>query len=108
MLCVCRGGQVRSVATRFLLNDLFGFRKVICAGWEKNDPVTLREMCDWAQVVIVVGRPNMWNLNTPVHKTINIEIGPDVYGHYQHPRLLELLVPKLTEIVEPVPVEQVA
>lgn len=105
VLCICRNGQVRSVAARFLLSDLFGFRKVVCIGWELNDYETLDELCKWADVIMVVGRPSDWGLYVPKDKTINIEIGEDIYGHYLHPRLLEVLLPKITAIVEPVPQE---
>lgn len=99
VLCICRGGQVRSVAARNILCKVFGFMKVIAAGWEMNDADTIKSLCEWADAVIVVGRPGDWNINTPPQKTLHVEVGEDVWGRYNHPELLELLKPKLEALL---------
>lgn len=97
VVCVCRCGQVRSVAARYVLSDKFGFRKALACGWEKNDAETLDMLYSWADAVLVVGRGSEWGLPTPPDKTVLLEVGEDVWGHYQHPdlvsRLEELLAP---------------
>lgn len=99
VLCICRNGQVRSVATRYLLSHLFGFRRVIACGWALNDDQTLNELCEWADVILVVGRASDWDLKTPKDKTINIEVGADVWGWYDHPVLIRAILPKLEALV---------
>ncbi len=99
VLCICHGGQVRSVAVRHILFHQFGFKKVIAAGWGMNDEDTIQSLCEWADAVVVVGRPSEWRLNTPPQKTIHIEVGKDVWGRHNHPALLELLLPKLKELM---------
>lgn len=103
VLCVCRGGQVRSVAARSVLHNHFGFRKVIAAGWETNDEVTIDSLCGWADAVVIVGRGADWKasglVSTPVNKTLYVEVGPDVWGRYDHPELLATLLPKLKALM---------
>lgn len=101
VLCVCRNGQVRSVAARRILATRFGFAKVIACGWELNDEATLKDMCDWANVVIVVGRATEWNLPTPPGKTVLIDIGPDIWNDCLDEDLFALLLPRLERIVLP-------
>ena len=76
-----------------------GFRKVIACGWQMNDERTIEELSQWADVVILVGRPAAWlaemNIKVPAKKLITIEIGSDTYGDFMHPDLLELLIPKI-------------
>ena len=93
VVCICRGGQVRSVSARFVLADKFGFRKVLACGWEKNDVDTVTMLCNWADVILVVGRPSEWVIldNQFVDKTIALEVGPDRFGHYGHPELVDML-----------------
>lgn len=98
VLCICRRGQVRSVAVRFILTTL-GFKKVIACGWESNDGETVEELCEWADVVLVVGRPSDWKIPTPPEKTVMVEVGEDVWGRYDHPKLLAALARELREIL---------
>lgn len=103
VVCICRGGQVRSVAARYILADHFGFRKVLACGWEKNDEETVRMLCEWADVVLVVGSADSWVLNSslvpPPNKTVLINIGEDRWGRYNHPDLVGVLRPKIEELL---------
>lgn len=100
VLCICRNGQVRSVAARYILSMMFEFRKVIACGWELNDKDTVQMLYDWADVVLIVGRPSEWNLPLPKDKVRAIDIGPDIYGDYTHPALLDVLLPKIKALFD--------
>ena len=91
VVCICRGGQVRSVAARNVLADQHHFKKVLACGWEKNDRSTVKMLCDWSDVVLVVGSASLWNLDVPSEKTVKIDIGPDRWGDYRHPELQNIL-----------------
>lgn len=99
ILCICRGGQVRSVAARHLLADRYGFRKVIACGWEKNDEETVSTLCNWADAILVVGSASTWKLNTPTNKTHLLDIGVDRWGHYGHQDLLSILTPLVERLL---------
>ena len=99
VVCVCRSGQVRSVAARHILAARFGFNKVIACGWENNDQDTLDMLYKWADVILVVGRGLDWKLSTPPEKTHLVDIGQDVYGRYNHPELIGMLVPKIEALL---------
>lgn len=102
VVCICRGGQVRSVATRYILADRFGFRRVLVCGWEKNDKETVEMLCRWADAVVVVGSTgNWWHTPDPMFedKTHRLNIGEDRWGVYNHPELVALLTPLIERIV---------
>lgn len=101
VLCVCRNGQVRSVAARYILADWYGFRRVLACGWALNDAETLGMLCSWAEAVLLVGRPSQWYIEAiPANKCIPVEIGPDTYGDYRHHELLKLLVPRIEALLD--------
>ena len=99
VVCICRGGQVRSVAARFILADRHGLRKVLACGWEKNDPETVAMLCEWADAVLVVGSASDWNLPTAKDKTVLLDIGPDRWGHYGNGELVGVLTPLIERLV---------
>jgi hypothetical protein len=97
VLCVCRRGEVRSVAVRSILT-LLGFRKVLACGWETNDEETFKMLVDWADVVLVVG--SEWAAPYPLDKTVLLDIGPDVWGRHNHPDLVHKLLPLIKGLME--------
>jgi predicted protein tyrosine phosphatase len=99
IVCICRGGQVRSVAARHILADRYGFKKVLSCGWEKNDSDTVQMLCDWADYILIVGSTMHWRFSTPLPKTKLIDIGPDIWGSYNHPDLLAKLESKIKELL---------
>lgn len=103
VVCMCRGGQVRSVAARYILADQYGFRKVLTCGWEKNDQPTIDMLYRWADAILIVGSTSKWIADKSVEvvfeETFLIDIGPDVYGWYGHPELLGVLRPKIHALV---------
>lgn len=104
VVCICRGGQVRSVAARYILSERFGFRKVLACGWEKNDHDTVEMLCRWADAILIVGSAKQWVVEGKVdwifNETALIDIGPDVYHRYNHPELINILTPIIEAMVE--------
>ena len=99
VVCICRRGQVRSVAVRNILADRYGFLKAIACGWENNDEATLRMLFDWADFILVVGRGSDWNLNIPPKKTHLLNVGRDRWSRYDHPELLAILAPLVENLL---------
>lgn len=101
IVCICRGGQVRSVATRNILAEKYGFQKVLACGWEKNDQETVDMLCDWADAIIVVGSVHDWNVPASrfLQKSIFVNVGKDRWGHYGHPELHSLLTPLIASLL---------
>jgi hypothetical protein len=52
VLCICRGGNTRSVATAFLLKYKYK-RDAVCASFEKNSEDLLFLLANWASVIMV-------------------------------------------------------
>ena len=102
VVCICRGGQVRSVAARYVLADKFGFRKVLACGWEKNDNETVTMLCEWADVIFVVGSAHSWNIPAEQfrHKAYMLNVGPDRWGHYGNQELVDILTPMIENLVK--------
>lgn len=102
VVTACRGGQVRSVSARFILADKFGCRKVIACGLEKNDYETLNFLFGWAEVILVCGSVNLWNMLGDCWKdrAIHLDIGPDRWGHYGNGELVGILTPMIEGLVK--------
>jgi len=95
ILCVCRSGMCRSVATRHCLNER-GYKNVIAIGWNNTLEETLKMLCDWADKILVakpyhghmlpsgkekidqgftIGEDTWLNpFNKVLHKIINIQL----------------------------------
>lgn len=94
ILCVCNGGNCRSVATAEILKGVYGHEAIaIGTYWFKPDSV--RMLCGWADVILPVEpleaklpEPDLtkWRAS-PVWlsefdgKRKVIPLGPDVWGH---------------------------
>ncbi len=81
ILCVCRGGVVRSVATKSELNRR-GYLDVIAVGGLKLPPKTLNMFCDWADIILLA-KPRHGKYIEPKYKEkINTEfyLGDDLGG----------------------------
>jgi len=53
VLCVCQGGNCRSVHLAYLLKYRYGV-DALAVGFEKNSQETLNLLCQWADAIIVV------------------------------------------------------
>lgn len=94
-LCICQGGNVRSVALAFLLKYM-GEQDAIAASAEKNTEDTLTMLWDWADYVIVLAEnvlPFLPKAVTTGRKFVMVDVGPDRWGTALHPELLGLLKP---------------
>ncbi|MBN9520849.1 hypothetical protein J0H58_20400 [bacterium] len=101
-LCCCQGGKVRSVAAKYILNDELGQRAVLTVGLEKTDESTVNMLCEWAELVLVVATPEVALLVPAAHwdKVVLLDVGPDVYGRYNHPSLLKKVRPLVEAVVK--------
>lgn len=100
ILCCCSGGKVRSVAAKYLLEDEFGYSRVLTCGLDKTHPDVLDMLIDWADYVIVVGEQRLMDKLMeiqPIGQYIHINVGEDTYGHYGHPKLLEQVRPRIRD-----------
>jgi predicted protein tyrosine phosphatase len=89
-LCVCDGGNVRSVALAYVLHDRLG-HEAIAVGRQRVSPQTLRTFCAWADRVVVL-QPHMEE-SIPEEfrpKVWCVDVGPDRFGLSIHPELLAL------------------
>lgn len=88
VLCVCRGGNSRSVGMAYTLKYCWG-HDAIAVGVEGNEPDTLAMLCDWAEHIICM-RPE-FKEKIPFkhwHKTEVCDVGFDRYFQ-PHPDLIE-------------------
>ena len=88
VLCVCRGGNSRSVGLAYTLKYCFGHDALAC-GVEGNDSETVEMLCNWAEYIICM-RPE-FKEKIPSkfwHKTEVLDVGYDRYFN-PHPDLIE-------------------
>ncbi len=85
-LCMCEGGNVRSVGLAFQLKE-HGQQALAC-GWRFTNPKTLNMLCGWADYIVVMQAemakyiPEAWK-----NKVRIVDVGPDNYGYAFHPQL---------------------
>lgn len=77
ILCVCQGGNSRSVHLAYLLKYRYGVDAIAC-GWEGNEPATVEMLCEWAERIIVVEAFMKPKVNEEFqHKVRIFDVGPD-------------------------------
>ena len=84
VLCICQGGNVRSVA---LATELKQRHRVdaLAAGYVKNRPETLRLLMEWADRIVVMR--DIYRGHVPAEfssKVTVAEVGEDTYGSPTH------------------------
>lgn len=87
ILCICHGGNVRSVALKFLLHQKYKHDALAC-GEAFNTRETIALLCHWADYIVVV-QPGIAEC-VPVEcraKTFCYDIGEDRFGYAFHPEL---------------------
>lgn len=97
-LCVCLGGNVRSVSLAFVLKE--SGQDAVALGALYNPEGTFRLLADWADWVVVLAAEVMPHLPPWMHALKNlaiVEVGPDRFGSAFHPELLAMLVPVVEE-----------
>ena len=94
-LCVCEGGNVRSVALASILK-MHGQQDAIAASARWNSVDTLTMLWQWADHVIVMAAEIFALLPPELSRQTKVslvDVGPDVYGAAFHPALQGMLVP---------------
>lgn len=87
---MCAGGNVRSVALKYLLKYKYNHESLAC-GQDANSAETIELLCQWADYIIVVTQDYIKFIpDAYKHKLFCYEIGEDKYGYAFHPDLLQL------------------
>ena len=87
ILCICRGGNIRSVSLKHTLNET-GRYDALALGPEFNTPETCEMLYRWADIIIVASSelakliPQEWHVKLEVW-----HIGPDIWGTPWHENL---------------------
>lgn len=91
ILCVCEGGNVRSVACAYLFKYRFGYNALAISS-RKNSLETHQMLWEWADRIIVM-QPEFKDFVEPLyrHKVTIYDVGPDQWGNCLHPDLLEII-----------------
>ena len=88
VLCVCRGGNSRSVGLAYILKYCWGHDALAC-GVEGNDPNTIRMLCEWADHIICMRPEFKEKIPLKYHGKIEVlDVGSDRYFQ-PHPDLLD-------------------
>lgn len=100
VLCMCLGGNTRSVALKFLLKSRYDIDALAC-GWEYNSPETRKMLYEWADRIIVLHNDYAKHVPKVHHKTKDgtrklhtFHVGEDVWtgsGGAFHPELQQML-----------------
>ena len=89
ILCICQGGNVRSVACGYVLKYMYGV-DAVAASWEKNSPETLDMLCRWADAIFVMQPEFVEKVYEPYRTKVHvIDVGPDVWFNSLHPELID-------------------
>lgn len=84
VLCLCRGGRVRSVAIKYWFIEQAPFDcEALAAGLENNSLETREMLLDWADIVVIASKGLAETIGGDVAglpKTIVLDIGPDIWG----------------------------
>lgn len=87
-LCVCEGGNSRSVGLAFLLKYYCG-QDAIAYTWRHQSPETMEMLCNWAEHIVLMN--NGWEDKIPEPyrtKIMVCDVGDDRYFQ-PHPDLLK-------------------
>ena len=97
ILCLCEGGNVRSVAAASLLKMNFN-QDTLAAGWRWNTPETLELLFSWADKIILMQECFQDKVPSTHHnKVVVLDVGIDCYGTPFHPVLQENLNNRLQD-----------
>lgn len=87
VLCVCHGGNVRSVGLKSLLQT----RVTVCydalaCGVISNSDETIEMLCAWADAIVIM-HPSIRKSIPPKYAVLTYDVGEDVWGNAFHPDL---------------------
>lgn len=85
-LCVCDGGNVRSVAMAYALK--MNEQEALAVGRLYTTKETMDMLSSWADQIILMEPHMIESIDPMFHKKIIVcDVGPDRYGLYIHPEL---------------------
>jgi predicted protein tyrosine phosphatase len=88
---MCAGGNVRSVALKFLLKYKYGHESLSC-GQDANSAETIDMLCNWADyIVILTEEYKKFVPDKYWPKMFCYDVGPDRFGYAFNQELLEIL-----------------
>lgn len=80
VVCMCRGGNVRSVAMKMILNRYLGHSSLAC-GLDTNDEETRRFLFEWADVIVVMHKEMACYVTDHYQFKLKVvHVGNDVWG----------------------------
>lgn len=94
-LCICEGGNVRSVALARTLKDNFR-QDAISAGWAYNGRDLLERLGEWADFIILM-QPYFLDRVPEAFRTVwkrkirVLDVGQDRFGVPSHPELVRIV-----------------
>lgn len=98
VLCVCQGGNVRSVALATRLKQKHRVDALAC-GLEKNAPATVALLCEWADRIVVMETRFVGLIPECARwKVESCDVGPDRFHRADNPELQALIRPYATEL----------
>ena len=99
ILCICQGGNVRSVTLAYVLKYGYGI-DALAAGWEPNPPETLEMLGAWADHVFIADEVMREKLPPALQSRAHtIPVGPDRWFMSLHPELLEICKTLLAQVI---------
>lgn len=100
ILCLCSGGNIRSVATSYLLKHTRAGHDVLAAGVHTSSKETLEMLCNWAETILICGNHLAGMVPGPYQSKIRqLGIGEDIWGAASlKPELLQLANQELCKI----------
>lgn len=102
VVCMCQGGNSRSVACAYLLKYKYGMDALAC-GWEKNSKATLKMLFEWAEAIVIMQACFLEYVDPIYHPKLHIiDVGPDIWCNGLHPDLLEKVDGMLSGLVKAV------
>lgn len=102
ILCVCKGGVVRSTMVAYILKFKYHV-DAVAIGIEHNSPATVAMLCEWADQILVVDEWLRAHIRLDYHGKLTVlNVGPDRWG-VPHPELKALCKKLLAELVQEAP-----
>lgn len=86
-LCVCEGGNVRSVSLAFYLKHEHDQDALAC-GWRMNSPATRRMLYEWADYIVLLQEEFRSHVPDEFADKIRVvDVGRDIWFNPFHPDL---------------------
>src|SRR3990167_1193259 len=87
-LCVCEGGNVRSVAMAKELKQRY-HQDALAVGIRKNDQANVAMLCAWADVIVLMQPEFGYKLIRSMRRKVRVvDVGVDRYHTATHPELV--------------------